>query len=207
MQAMKILVLDNYDSFTYNLVQYIQELLHTKVDVFRNDEISLESVDAYDVVVLSPGPGIPSEAGIMPALIARYASEKILLGVCLGHQAIGEAFGGTLQNLESVYHGIATPVRRVAADPILLEGIPEVFQAGRYHSWVVQKESVPDCLLVTAVDETGEIMAFRHQTYQVFGLQFHPESVMTPEGKQMIANFLTHAATETKARQQAVRVC
>jgi len=207
MQAMKILVLDNYDSFTYNLVQYIQELLHTKVDVFRNDEISLESVDAYDVVVLSPGPGIPSEAGIMPALIARYASEKILLGVCLGHQAIGEAFGGTLQNLASVYHGIATPVRRVAADPILLEGIPEVFQAGRYHSWVVQKESVPDCLLVTAVDETGEIMAFRHQTYQVFGLQFHPESVMTPEGKQMIANFLTHAATETKARQQAVRVC
>ena len=207
MQAMKILVLDNYDSFTYNLVQYIQELLHTKVDVFRNDEISLESVEAYDVVVLSPGPGIPSEAGIMPALIARYASEKILLGVCLGHQAIGEAFGGILQNLASVYHGIATPVRRVAADPILLEGIPEVFQAGRYHSWVVQKESVPDCLLVTAVDETGEIMAFRHQTYQVFGLQFHPESVMTPEGKQMIANFLTHAATETKARQQAVRVC
>lgn len=190
---MNILVIDNYDSFTYNLVQYIQELLGHRVDVFRNDAISLDAVERYDVVVLSPGPGIPSEAGIMPALLQRYAAEKIILGVCLGHQAIGEAFGGILQNLDQVFHGIATPVRRVAADPILSDGIPEVFQAGRYHSWVVKKDSVPDCLEVTAVDEQGEIMAFRHRTYRVFGLQFHPESVMTPEGKRMIANFLKYA--------------
>lgn len=201
---MKILVLDNYDSFTYNLVQYIQELLQMKVDVFRNDEITLDFVNQYDVIVLSPGPGIPSEAGIMPALIRRYAPEKVMLGVCLGHQAIGEAFGGTLQNLASVYHGIATPLRRIAEDPILSEGIPEVFQAGRYHSWVVQKESVPASLQVTAVDETGEIMAFRHRKYKVFGLQFHPESVMTPEGKQMMANFLEYAARELKNQPKSI---
>ncbi|MFM8361267.1 MAG: anthranilate synthase component II [Haliscomenobacter sp.] len=190
---MNILILDNYDSFTYNLVQYVSEILGRKVVVRRNDAIGLEEVAAYDLIILSPGPGLPSEAGIMPELIRRYAAEKVILGVCLGHQAIGEAFGGHLKNLEQVFHGVATPIWQVAPDNVLFDGLPEVFYAGRYHSWVVEKGSVPDCLQVTAVDIAGEIMAFRHREYAVFGMQFHPESVMTPEGRQMIANFLNYA--------------
>lgn len=189
---MNILVLDNYDSFTFNLVQYIQELLDQSVTVKRNDAIALEAVGEYDAIVLSPGPGLPSDAGIMPALIKRYAATKPILGVCLGHQAIGEAFGAQLLNLEEVYHGIETPITKVVADEPLFQGLPEHFQAGRYHSWVVKKDSLPAELEVTAVDSRGEIMAMRHRVHNVRGMQFHPESIMTPEGKQMLANFFKY---------------
>ncbi|MBK6950348.1 MAG: aminodeoxychorismate/anthranilate synthase component II [Haliscomenobacter sp.] len=202
---MHILVLDNYDSFTYNLVQYLQELLGSKVDVFRNDAISLEAVGRYDVIVLSPGPGLPSEAGIMPALLQRYAAEKIILGVCLGHQAIGEAFGGVLQNLAQVYHGVSTPVFCDAGSSILFEGLPSEVEAGRYHSWVVEKGSIPDCLQVTARDAQGEVMAFRHREHDVFGVQFHPESIMTPLGKPMLKNFLEYASRKVRELKAASR--
>lgn len=200
---MHILVLDNYDSFTYNLVQYLQELLGRKVDVFRNDAISLEEVDRYDVIVLSPGPGLPAEAGIMPELLRRYVAEKLILGVCLGHQAIGEAFGGVLQNLAQVYHGISTPVFCESASSVLFEGLPAEFEAGRYHSWVVNKDSIPDCLQVTAWDVQGEVMAFRHREYDVFGVQFHPESIMTPLGKAMLNNFLEYASRKVGKKAAA----
>jgi anthranilate synthase component 2 len=194
---MKILVLDNYDSFTYNLVQYIQELLEQKVDVYRNDAIALDEVAAYDAIILSPGPGLPEEAGIMPELIKRYAAEKPILGVCLGHQAIGEAFGAKLLNLEDVYHGIETPITKTEVEEPLFEGLPQDFKAGRYHSWVVQKDSLPEELLVTAVDDKGEIMAMRHREYNLRGVQFHPESIMTPEGKQMLHNFFQYCVKAT----------
>ena len=189
---MNILVLDNYDSFTFNLVQYIQELLEQEVTVCRNDAISLEEVDDFDAIVLSPGPGLPAEAGIMPKLIQRYAPTKPILGVCLGHQAIGEAFGADLLNLEEVYHGIETPITRVVADAPLFLGLPDQFQAGRYHSWVLKKDGLPPELEITAVDDRGEIMAMRHREYNVRGMQFHPESIMTPEGKQMLSNFFKY---------------
>jgi anthranilate synthase component II len=191
---MKILVLDNYDSFTFNLVQYIQEILEQKVEVYRNDAISLEAVGGYDAIVLSPGPGLPSEAGIMPALLERYAAEKAILGVCLGHQAIGEAFGAQLENLAQVYHGIETPVQVVDEDEPLFAGLPQQFQAGRYHSWAVRQEGLPADLLVTAVDAAGAIMAMRHRYYNVRGVQFHPESIMTEHGHQMLRNFFTYCA-------------
>ncbi len=190
---MKILVLDNYDSFTYNLVQYIQELLGHKVDIFRNDAISLDEVDQYDTIILSPGPGVPSEAGIMPALIKRYAASKNIFGVCLGQQAIGEAFGGELHNLDTVFHGVATTIRVVAESEDLFKDVPLNFIAGRYHSWVVKKENFPDCLEITALADNGEIMALRHKEYLVKGVQFHPESVMTEHGMQIIKNFLVEA--------------
>lgn len=188
----KILVLDNYDSFTFNLVQYIQEILDTKVDVYRNDAIDLDAVDAYDTIILSPGPGLPSDAGIMPALIKHYAPTKAILGVCLGHQAIGEAFGAELENLTQVYHGIETPIRITDPEEALFLELPPKIEVGRYHSWVVRKENLPADLVVTAVAEEGVIMAMRHRTYNVRGVQFHPESVMTLEGKKMLANFFTH---------------
>ena len=192
---MKVLVLDNYDSFTYNLVQYIQEILDRDVDVFRNDAISLDEVDAYDVIILSPGPGIPSEAGIMPELIQRYAPSKVILGVCLGHQAIGEAFGAELENLSHVFHGVETMMEVVEEQAVLLKEVPKQFQAGRYHSWVIKKGTQPDSLRITAVDEHGEIMALQHAEYEVHGVQFHPESIMTTEGYRMLENFLAHAAS------------
>lgn len=188
---MKVLVLDNYDSFTYNLVQYIQEILGQDIDVRRNDAISLDEVDAYELIVLSPGPGLPGEAGIMPELIRRYAPTKRILGVCLGHQAIGEAFGARLDNLSEVFHGIETPIQLTEVSDVLFEGLPREFTVGRYHSWVVGKDSIPDELLVTAVDDTGEVMAMRHRSYEVSGVQFHPESILTPLGRQMLENFLT----------------
>lgn len=188
---MKVLVLDNYDSFTYNLVQYIQEILGQDIDVRRNDAISLDEVDAYELIVLSPGPGLPGEAGIMPELIRRYAPTKKILGVCLGHQAIGEAFGARLDNLSEVFHGIETPIQLTEVSDVLFEGLPREFTVGRYHSWVVGKDSIPDELLVTAVDDTGEVMAMRHRSYEVSGVQFHPESILTPLGRQMLENFLT----------------
>lgn len=190
---MNVLLIDNYDSFTYNLVQYFRELLGCRVEVVRNDKLSLEEAAPYDVLVFSPGPGLPSEAGLMPALLQQYAATKVILGVCLGHQAIAEAFGGTLRNLSSVYHGIATPIYPIGDRDILFKGLPEAFEAGRYHSWVVDKMGLPDELLITAVDDVGEIMAMRHRFFDVFSVQFHPESVMTPLGKQMLQNFLAHA--------------
>ena len=187
---MKILVLDNYDSFTYNLVQYIQELVGHKVDVFRNDAIALADVEGYDKIVLSPGPGLPKDAGIMPELIKRYAPTKEILGVCLGHQAIGEAFGGTLHNIEKVYHGVATPIEVVDGNALLFRGLPKNIEVGRYHSWIVERPNLPAELQITAVDEYGAIMAMRHRTYNVRGVQFHPESVLTEGGKQIIKNWL-----------------
>jgi len=189
---MKILVLDNYDSFTYNLVQYLQEITtDANIEVHRNDKITLDEVDQYDLVVLSPGPGVPKDAGIMPELIKRYADSKSILGVCLGHQAIGEAFGAKLENLSTVYHGIATPIEVIDKEEELFQDIPSGFIAGRYHSWVIKKDSLPDCLEITAIDDKGEIMAMRHKEYNIRSVQFHPESVMTESGKQILKNFLS----------------
>lgn len=190
---MKILVLDNYDSFTYNLVQYIRELgPQHQVTVCRNDAIEVDAVAEYDAVVLSPGPGLPAQAGIMPELIQRYAPHKPILGVCLGQQAIGEAFGGQLENLSKVFHGVETPIRVTDADEPLFRDLPPVFQAGRYHSWAVRREGFPEALQITAEDETGAIMALRHKRYNVRGVQFHPESIMTEHGRQMLANFFRY---------------
>jgi anthranilate synthase component II len=189
---MKVLVLDNYDSFTYNLVQYIAELLGTTPSVFRNDKISLDAVEAYDAIVLSPGPGLPNEAGIMPELIQRYAPTKHILGVCLGMQAIGEAFGGTLYNLPKVFHGVATPIKITDTNELLFKNVPNEILVGRYHSWAVQSENLPADLTITATADNGQtIMALSHTHYQVRGVQFHPESIMTDYGKQMLKNFFT----------------
>ncbi len=188
--SLKILVLDNYDSFTYNLVHYIEELLGEKVDVFRNDEIDIKKVAEYDKIVLSPGPGVPDEAGIMENLIKEYAPTKSILGVCLGCQAIAEVFGGSIRNMNKVYHGVATPVTVIDKEENLFAEVPETFLAGRYHSWIVNKEDLPDELAVTSVDEENEIMSLRHKTLDVRGVQFHPESILTENGKQMIKNWL-----------------
>jgi anthranilate synthase component 2 len=185
---MTILLLDNYDSFTYNVAHLIRECGYA-VEVIRNDKITLDEAEKYDKIVLSPGPGIPEEAGIMPALIKRYAAEKPILGVCLGHQAIGEAFGGRLQNLPRVVHGVATRAHVIAPDPIF-QGLPEEFSVGRYHSWVVDAEGFPSELEITATDADGQIMALRHRAYNVRGVQFHPESVLTEHGARMMQNWL-----------------
>ncbi|TMI96222.1 MAG: aminodeoxychorismate/anthranilate synthase component II [Bacteroidetes bacterium] len=204
---MKILVFDNYDSFTYNLVHLVEKILHQKVDVYRNDQIPLERVKEYDKIILSPGPGIPEEAGLLLALIKEYASSKSILGVCLGHQAIGEAFGGKLVNLSTVYHGVATPVKIVRRQTSnvnneknsrltshvsrnLFEGLPNEFDAGRYHSWIVSDENFPEELEVTARDENNYIMALQHRRFDVQGVQFHPESVLTPRGEDILRNWL-----------------
>ena len=186
----KILVIDNYDSFTYNLVHYIARLTGNKPDVFRNDEIDLEGVKIYDKILLSPGPGIPLEAGICLEVIRRFASEKSILGICLGHQAIGEAFGGSLTNLKEVFHGLATPVLLLDDMEPLFKELPSKITAGRYHSWVVERESLPDCLTITCEDEQGIIMGIRHKQYDVRGLQFHPESVLTEHGYDIIRNWI-----------------
>lgn len=186
----KILVLDNYDSFTYNLIHYVKELTDDQVDVFRNDKISLEDVEQYDKILLSPGPGVPQDAGIMPELIKKYASNKSILGVCLGHQAITEAFGGEIFNLPTVYHGIETEMTVTDSSEVLFNGVPEKFMAGRYHSWNSKKDSLPECFSITAEDDQGLVMAISHKEYNVKGLQFHPESVLTKEGKLMIKNWL-----------------
>jgi anthranilate synthase component 2 len=200
---MKILVLDNYDSFTYNLVHLLYELgLEEAVEVFRNDEISLDAVEAYDKILLSPGPGLPSEAGIMPALIRRYAPHKSILGVCLGHQAIGEAFGACLSNLPEVLHGVASPMRPLVADR-LFEGLPPSFQAAHYHSWIIDHKDFPhETLEVIAEDGQGRIMAVRHRFYDVRGVQFHPESVLTEYGKQMLQNWLSLNPSPTQAMNE-----
>jgi anthranilate synthase component 2 len=219
---MKILVFDNYDSFTYNLVHLVEKILHQKVDVYRNDQIPLEKVNEYDKIILSPGPGVPAEAGMLLPLIKEYASSKSILGVCLGHQAIGEAFGGKLVNLSTVFHGVATPIRvlnnefsAVGApvthestrqsfgdDEVLLvthhssndlfKGLPEELEVGRYHSWIVSDENFPEDLQVTARDSNNYIMGLRHKEYDVQGVQFHPESVLTPMGEQIMRNWLNN---------------
>lgn len=191
---MKILVFDNYDSFTYNLVHLVEKITHTKVDVFRNDEISLEKVNEYDKIILSPGPGIPSEAGLLLPLIKQYAATKSILGVCLGHQAIGEAFGGTLTNLSKVYHGIATPINIINKNAEILKGLGDTIEVGRYHSWIISNDNFPAELEVTATDENGFIMALQHKVYDVQGVQFHPESVLTPDGEKILRNWLTPSA-------------
>ena len=187
---MNILVFDNYDSFTYNLVHLVKSIVPDNVDVFRNDEIPLEKVKEYDKIILSPGPGIPSEAGLLLPLIREYAQTKSILGVCLGHQAIAEAFGGTLINLSTVFHGVATPINITNKDSRLLKGLPGNIKVGRYHSWIVSEDSFPEELEVTAVDENGYIMGLQHKTYDVQGVQFHPESVLTPDGEMILRNWL-----------------
>ena len=208
---MKILVFDNYDSFTYNLVHLVEKILHQRVDVYRNDEIALENVKDYDKIILSPGPGIPVEAGLLLPLIKEYASSKSILGVCLGHQAIGEAFGGKLVNLSTVYHGVATNITLVNREPVaigsskvreensrlaphvsrsLFEGLPDEFEVGRYHSWVVSDENFPGELEITARDDNNYIMGLQHKQFDVQGVQFHPESVLTPKGEEIMRNWL-----------------
>jgi anthranilate synthase component 2 len=187
---MKILVLDNYDSFTYNLVHYLEEILGERPDVFRNDKIKLEEINKYDKILLSPGPGLPKEAGILCDLIREYAPKKSILGVCLGLQAIGEVFGGELENLENVYHGVATPVKVLDKNEKIFSGLPENFEVGRYHSWVVSKNNLPDCFEKTAEDDNGQIMGLTHKKYDVRGVQFHPESIMTEYGMDMLRNWV-----------------
>ncbi len=188
---MKILIFDNYDSFTYNLVHLVKELGFKDVDVIRNDKIALEDVAKYDKIILSPGPGIPSEAGLLLPLIKEYAGKKPILGVCLGHQAIGEAFGATLTNLEDVYHGVATQIKVIEPDYIF-DTLGSELEVGRYHSWIVSNDKLPDCISVTAIDNNGQIMALKHKTFDIHGVQFHPESVLTPAGKTIIRNFLNN---------------
>lgn len=182
----KVLVLDNYDSFTYNLVHYI-ESFDVECDVFRNDKISIEDVDNYDKILLSPGPGIPEEAGILLELIKTYSPTKSILGVCLGHQAIGQVFGAEFYNVGNVIHGKSKNTKLIAADA-LFDGVEKEFQSGRYHSWAIKNVQSP--LIVTAIDEDGIVQAIKHETYNLRGVQFHPESVMTPEGKKIIENWL-----------------
>jgi anthranilate synthase component 2 len=207
-EKMKILVFDNYDSFTYNLVHLVEKITHGKVDVFRNDEIPMEKVKAYDKIILSPGPGIPSEAGMLLPLIKEYAASKSILGVCLGHQAIGEAFGGTLVNLSQVYHGISTKITLVnressvvsekdnsrftshASRTTLFDGLPDEIEVGRYHSWVISDKNFPKVLEITARDANNYIMGLQHTKYDVQGVQFHPESVLTPDGEKIISNWV-----------------
>lgn len=184
----KIIIIDNYDSFTYNLRHLIREL-GAEVDVRRNDCFTLPELEPYDKIVLSPGPGIPSEAGLLLDTIRAYAGRKPILGVCLGHQAIGEVFGGRLTNLDCVFHGVQTPVYLTGND-YLFRGLPDEISVGRYHSWVVSTKGLPDCLEVTAHSAEGQIMALRHRQHDIRGIQFHPESVLTPNGKTIIANWL-----------------
>lgn len=184
----KVVIIDNYDSFTYNLAHLVKEL-GASVTVYRNDQFSLNQLEPFDKILLSPGPGIPSEAGLLTDVIRTYAGRKPMLGVCLGHQAIGEVFGARLSNLPEVYHGVATPCELVGHDA-LFAGMESRFTIGRYHSWVVSREDFPETLEVTALSDDGNIMALRHRNYAIWGIQFHPESVLTPDGRQIIANWL-----------------
>ena len=187
---MKIVIIDNYDSFTYNLSHLIKEI-GAEVTVIRNDQFTLNQLERFDKIVLSPGPGIPSEAGLLLDVIKTYKGHKPILGVCLGHQAIGEVFGGTLENLSDVFHGVATEGTQFSNDYIF-NSLPKRITMGRYHSWVVSRENFPTCLEVTAVSDEGQIMALKHKNYDIHGIQFHPESVLTPEGKTILRNFIDH---------------
>ena len=191
MNLIKVVMIDNYDSFTYNLVHALKKFEGVTVEVKRNDEIADGEPDLFDKIVFSPGPGLPEEAGSMLAIIRNYAGKKPMLGVCLGHQAIGESFGGTLQNMNNVLHGIATPITMVAKS-YLFNGLPETFDAGRYHSWIVEKESLPAVLEITSIDKEGRIMSFQHREFDIQGVQFHPESILTPLGEKILENWVRH---------------
>ena len=187
-ENMKIAVIDNYDSFTYNLVHYLEEL-NANVTVFRNDEFEINELEKFDKILLSPGPGIPNEAGLLKEVIKRYAATKSIFGVCLGLQAIGEVFGGTLINLEKVYHGVATKVIKTE-DDYIFNDLPNEIQVGRYHSWVINNEKLPADLIITSIDEKGQIMSIKHAHLDIRGVQYHPESVLTPNGKKILENWL-----------------
>lgn len=184
----KIVIIDNYDSFTYNLSHLVKEM-GVQVTVYRNDKFQLEELEEFDKIILSPGPGIPEEAGLLLDVIRTYAGQKPILGVCLGHQAIGQVFGGKLTNLRDVYHGVETPVHIISQDYIF-DTLPDTFQVGRYHSWVVDTEDFPSCLEITSVSDEGYIMSLRHREYDIKGIQYHPESVLTPNGKIILQNWL-----------------
>ena len=186
----KLLILDNYDSFTYNLVHAVKELGLSDIEVVRNDKITLDEIEQFERIILSPGPGVPSEAGLLLAIIKRYAPSKPILGICLGHQAIGESFGARLVNLKEVHHGVQSKIK-LLDDPQLFRGLGDTLEVGRYHSWVISPENLPDCIEITALSEEGEIMALKHKGYNVRGLQFHPESILTPQGKEILNNWLT----------------
>ena len=196
---MKVLIFDNYDSFTYNLVHVVEKIIHQKTDVYRNDKITLEKINEYDKIILSPGPGLPSESGLLLPLIKEYASSKSILGVCLGQQAIAEVFGGKLINLKEVYHGVATKIKvdanRTKSENDIFKNLPDELEVGRYHSWIVAKENFPSDLEITAEDESGLIMGLRHKTFDLQGVQFHPESVLTPDGEKMMRNWLDVGST------------
>jgi anthranilate synthase component 2 len=183
-----ILVIDNYDSFTYNLVHYLHDL-NCDVTVKRNDKLTLEEVEEFDKILLSPGPGIPDEAGLLKPIIKKYAATKSILGICLGQQAIAEVFGGSIENLDKVYHGVSTEIELINDDEVLYNGIPKKIEVGRYHSWVVS-ENLPKDLIVTSVDANGEVMSLRHKHYDVRAVQYHPESILTPEGKKILKNWV-----------------
>jgi len=187
----KIVVIDNYDSFTYNLVHYLEDL-NCDVTVFRNDEFDIEELIQFDKIVLSPGPGVPDESGLLKSVISTYAPTKSILGVCLGQQAIGEVFGGSLTNLEKVYHGVATKIKMTNPDDVLFRDLPNEFEVGRYHSWVVSNDGFPNDLIITSVDENGQIMSLKHSKFDVRGVQFHPESVLTPNGKKILENWVNN---------------
>ncbi len=187
----KILIIDNYDSFTYNLVHYVESNPNFEVEVIRNNEIAINDVDNYNTIILSPGPGLPKDAGILNDIIEEYAPTKKILGVCLGMQAIGEAFGGSLINLDEVSHGVASPIKVLDTQDELFKGLPNSFNTGRYHSWVLDTNNFPEVLKITSVGNNGEIMSFKHKKYKVYGVQFHPESILTEYGKELIANFLS----------------
>lgn len=189
-QQPKTLVFDNYDSFTYNLVQMIEQIIESKVDVFRNDQIALEAIEQYDKIILSPGPGIPEEAGILLEVIKKYAPTKSIFGVCLGQQAIAEAFGGSLINLSEIYHGVATEAKQIAEHKIFKD-LPKILEVGRYHSWAVNPEDFPKELEITSIDDNGMIMSLKHKTFDIHAVQYHPESILTPNGKKILENFLT----------------
>ena len=187
---MKILILDNYDSFTYNLVHMVEDITGNLPDVFRNDEIAVEHIARYDVIILSPGPGIPDEAGILKDVIATYAGRIPIFGVCLGLQAITEVFGGQIENMGEVFHGVATEMEITEKEAVIFKGIPQKFEAARYHSWIASKENFPRAIAITAVDEDGEIQAIQHKEFNVSAVQFHPESILTEVGEQIVRNFL-----------------
>lgn len=187
---MKIVIIDNYDSFTYNLSHLVKEL-GAEVTVVRNDQFEMSELEPYDKIILSPGPGIPSEAGLLLEVIKTYAGRKPILGVCLGHQAIGEYFGGQLVNLSEVFHGVATPAIRIA-DDYLFDNLEDKIEVGRYHSWVVDRDSIPDSLEITSISDEGYVMSLRHREYDIRGIQYHPESVLTKDGKKILANWLNH---------------
>tara|TARA_B100000497_G_C7692881_1_gene421874 strand:- start:2344 stop:2922 length:579 start_codon:yes stop_codon:yes gene_type:complete len=188
----KILIIDNYDSFTYNLVHLIEEIVGYEITVWRNDQFNIEDVDQFDILFFSPGPGIPDEAGQMKEVIEKYKGKIPMMGVCLGHQAIGECFGAQIKNMDEVYHGVMTRLNVSLSDSKLFEGVSTTFEGGRYHSWVIEKSSISDDFRISSVDSDGEIMAIEHKNLPIVGVQFHPESVLTPEGKQMVSNFIKY---------------